>query len=279
MKRSVCQNESLTLPTASSLSSPIVSTPLSSTPSATDLPPQSTPFPYRDYVAARGTLLAAIDGKPFYATITGISGTGKTSLQRELSNSFDRQEVQFTYVSSPSASVLGISRFCVQMIHLAPKRFPLETSRVLANALKSQQTHQVLWIDEADRLPKETITDIRTLAECDPEVPQLFSVVFSGLPEFDSLMNSPPLFPMKRRISVRLSLSGLCRDELDAFIIHRFGSHDEKRVPGALRDEIFERTLATPALVDRVVRHALCLAGSSAVREEHLRESFNVAGI
>jgi type II secretory pathway predicted ATPase ExeA len=84
----------------------------------------------------------------------------------------------------------------------------------------------------------------------------MFSVVLSGLPELRSSLDSPALFPLKRRISVRVALSGLTREELIPFLRHRFGA-DASRVPEQSHEFLFERTRATPGVIDRVVRHAL----------------------
>lgn len=241
--------------------------------------PQSTSFPYRDYVTAQRRLDVAIRGGPFYASITAASGMGKTSLMRDLWASLDRHRYHLVYVSTSSASLLGLSRFFAQVCHVTPRRSSLETTRVLADALKAQSMAQLVWLDEADRIPKDTLADLRTLAECDREVPQMFSVVLSGLPELATLLATPALFPLKRRIALELQLHGLGRDELDAFLVHRFGKKDERRVPVALRDELFERTHATPALVDKMIRIALAVAGKEVVTEEHLREAFDAAGL
>jgi type II secretory pathway predicted ATPase ExeA len=69
-------------------------------------------------------------------------------------------------------------------------------------------------------------------------------------------LEAPELFPLKRRLVVRVALDGLRRDELDAFLAHRFGDA-ARRVPPSLKDELFERTRGAPALVDRVVAYAL----------------------
>jgi MSHA biogenesis protein MshM len=241
--------------------------------------PSSTSFPYRDYLAAQHQLGAAARKGAFYALVTAASGMGKTSLMRDFHGSLDRHRYQLVYLSAAGISLLGISRFFAQTCHVTPKRSYLETTKVLADALKSQPTHPIIWIDEADRLPTQTLAEIRILAECDLEVPQMFSIIFAGLPELGARLANHVLYPLKRRISVRVELSGLCRDELDAFVLHRFGSRDSERVPHELRDEIFERTLATPALLDRICRVALERAGTGAVSSDHLREAFDAAGL
>jgi type II secretory pathway predicted ATPase ExeA len=245
----------------------------------TDAPPQAGTFPYRDYIAARDALATAIKKGPFYAEVIAQSGMGKTCLPRDLAAVLDRHRYNILYLSAPNASILGISRYFAQTCHVTPKRSCLETGKVLADALKSQAAHQVVWLDEADQLCKDTLSQIRVLAECDLDMPQLFSIVFSGLPDFHALLASHTLFPLRRRITVKLQIPGLCRDELDPFLLHRFGSHDEKRIPHGLRDELFERVLATPALLDRVVRHALALAKNEQIADQELREALDVAGL
>jgi type II secretory pathway predicted ATPase ExeA len=107
---------------------------------------------------------------------------------------------------------------------------------------------------------------------------QLFSVVLSGLPPLLSLLDAPALFPLKRRIALRWTLAGLRREELDPFLGHRFGSVDAQRVPLAVRDELFERTQATPALLDRVVRQALRTTDGQ-LDPEQIRVALDLAGL
>jgi type II secretory pathway predicted ATPase ExeA len=149
---------------------------------------------------------------------------------------------------------------------------------MLADALKAQPTRLVAWIDEAHRVPVDTLVDIRSLAEFEHDPPQILSIVFSGPSDLQTIIDVGELFPLKRRISVRCILQGLRRDELEVFLNHRFGTTEAKRVTLSLYDDLFERARATPALLDRVVRHALNSA-KGMITEDHLREAFDVAGI
>jgi type II secretory pathway predicted ATPase ExeA len=155
----------------------------------------------------------------------------------------------------------------------------LETIKVISDHLRSQPTHLVAWIDEAAGIPENTLGELRLLAEFNHEVPQVFSIVLSGPPELRTTLDQPSLFPLKRRVTVRCTLEGLRRDELDPFLLHRFSSAEARRIPLGLRDELFERTRAVPALLDRVVRSALDRAGKGAVTDESLKEALDVAGL
>jgi len=221
------------------------------------LPPNAGAFPYADYLQAKQDLQKALHGPRFYASVVGPSGTGKTCLMRDLTAEVDRGHHHIIYVSSPRASVVSIVRLLASTFHVNPHHSHLETVHSLAEAIQIHSTHLVLWVDEADQLDPKALQQLRTLAEASPTPEPWMSIVLSGLSGLVDKLSVPDLFPLKRRISLRCTLSGLRRDELDAFIIYRFGSRDAGRIASDVRDELFERTQAAPALIDQVLRHAL----------------------
>jgi len=218
--------------------------------------PNPRPFPYADYVEARKTLKAALDGPCFYGMLTGASGMGKTELLRDITDSLDHHRFNVVYLTSANISLVSIVRFLAGRLHVGARRSYLETVDVIAETIHAQTAHMVLWLDEADQLEHDTLQEIRTLAEHKLATQQLLTVVFSGLPELGTTLEAPALFPLKRRIAYRCALAGLRRDELDPFLEHRFGQ-EAQRLPPSARDDLFERTQAAPALIDQVARHAL----------------------
>ncbi len=218
--------------------------------------PDAGPFPYGDYVAAREALQSALLNGPVYAELTGASGTGKSSLLRELTDSLDPHHFQPVYVSSSGTSLTNVARFLARTVRVSPKRTHLETVQSLLEVLVTQPAKLVVFVDEADRVNAEALHELRVLAECYSPGRQLFSVVLSGLPDLRQNLDSPTLFPLKRRISVRALLRGLKADELVPFLRHRFAAEAE-RVPEESHEGLFERTRATPGVIDKVVRYAL----------------------
>lgn len=218
--------------------------------------PNPAPFPYRDYVAAREEIQSALGGGPVYVELTGASGTGKSSLLREVVDSLDHHHFQPVYLSSSGTSLTNVARFIARTVRVLPKRTHLETVQSLLEVLTSQPATLVVFVDEADRVEPKALHELRVLAECHRPGQQLFSVVLSGLLTLREALGSAALFPLKRRIAVRSALRGLLRGELLPFLRHRFGA-DADRIPEESLDALFERTRAIPGVLDQVVRHAL----------------------
>lgn len=240
--------------------------------------PNPSPFPYADYVGAKSTLSAALKGSCFYALLTGSSGMGKTELVRDITASLDTHRYQLVYLASPNISLVSIVRLLATRLHVGARRSYLETVDVVAETIAAQTAHMLIWLDEADQLACDTLAEIRTLAEHTLSTQQLISVVFCGLPALRSKLEAPALFPLKRRIVYRCTLTGLHRDELDPFVEHRFGQSQAQRIAPSARDELFERTQAAPALIDRVCRHALAKTTES-LNPELMRAILDTHGL
>lgn len=211
-------------------------------------------FPYADYVRARDVFSRALAGPPFYGRLEGASGMGKSTLLRELVDGLDLHRSTYVYLSSTRASITNIVRFLARALRVPAKRSNLETLDEIASAIRGQQPPRsvIVFVDEADRLTAETLQEFRVISECQLLQDPLFSVVLSGMPGLTELLDSPVAFPLKRRITVQCTLSGLRRDELLPFLEHRFPA-DVRRVPAGALDELFERTQATPGLIMRVL--------------------------
>jgi type II secretory pathway predicted ATPase ExeA len=221
-------------------------------------PPDDRPFPYADYVRAQEALREALDGPCFYGLVVGASGTGKTSLARQLIAQGDRRRHQVVYVSSARASLSGIVQLLARRLHLRPRRSHLECVETLTQVLAAQTARLLLWLDEAEQVDLATLEQLRTLVEADPQTPSC-SVVLAGQPALQSRLEATRLQPLWRRLRVHCRLTGLRRDELAPFVCHRFGAAAAQRLPQSVQDELFERTGAIPALLDKAVRRLLAL--------------------
>jgi general secretion pathway protein A len=216
------------------------------------------PFQYTDFKLALKALLDAFDQGPVYALLLGESGTGKTSLLRALQAELDPTRFRVLYLCHGQPSPSGLARLLAQAFHLPLHRSRAETSSLLVDALRNLPAHPLLWIDEAKMIRDDTLHEIRLLAEADLHGPPLFSVLLSALPELKDRLLSPALFPLWRRISLRLCLTGLLREEVDPFLAHCFQDDILSRFSSEAISSIFELARGIPALVRSFASTCLC---------------------
>lgn len=207
------------------------------------------PFLYQDFQQAMTSLKSALVSAPTYALLLGDSGSGKTTLLRSLAAKLDRQRYHILYLCHGQPSPSGMARVLAEALHLPLRRSRAETSRLLVQTLRNLPTRLLFWIDEAQLIRDDTLHEIRLLAEADLEGPPLFSVVLSALPELKDRLLAPHLFPLWRRINPKVSLTGLRREELNAFLAHSIGKEAPARFEEAALSPLFEQARGLPALV------------------------------
>ncbi len=219
------------------------------------------PFQYTDFKLALTSLQEAFHQGPVYALLLGESGTGKTSLLRTLQAQLDPTRFRVLYLCHGQPSPSGLARLFADAFHLPLHRSRAETSSLLVQALRNLPSHPLLWIDEAKMIRDDTLHEIRLLAEADLNGPPLFSVVLSALPELRERLLSPQLFPLWRRISLRMTLTGLLREEVEPFLSHCFHEQDIlARFSTEAISSLFELARGIPALVHSF--SAQCLVDS-----------------
>jgi type II secretory pathway predicted ATPase ExeA len=203
---------------------------------------------YSDFDAAKEKLLTAIHRGPFYGLLVGESGTGKSSLLRRVAAICDRHRYNMLYLSGSQTTKSGLGRYLVDVLNLARRRSHAETLRALIQILRESPARLILLMDEAHQLPESTLQEARLLAESDLEPTALFSVVFAGTLDLKTKLDAAALFPLKRRISLRLELTGLKKDEVRPFVLARVDGGE--RLCEDLVAAIFERARGIPALIE-----------------------------
>ncbi len=210
-------------------------------------------FAYADFARARDELLRRL-ALPFYYLLLGSSGTGKTLLLRLVSAALDRHRLQPLYVVAERLlTPTALVRLLAQAVHMPTRRTHAETTKALAQVLRSRLSVQrlVVFVDEAHRLTDDALESLRITAEAELEAPPLFSLVLAGPPELRERFDTSDLFAFKRRLAGRVELTGLRRDECRPFLERRLGP----RVAARFRDDavalLFERGRGVPALVER----------------------------
>jgi type II secretory pathway predicted ATPase ExeA len=118
----------------------------------------------------------------------------------------------------------------------------------------------LLWLDDAQELPSETLTEVRALAESDLDGCHRIHVLLGGLPRLRAELQAQP--SRWRRIVVREEITGLVFDEVQDFLDHHFDGEQSKRLCERGPTTLFERAGGAPGLLLPMYRAVLRRAGT-----------------
>lgn len=212
------------------------------------LPSPHEIHPFADFLTAEKAIRDAIEAHTRYILFTGESGAGKTTLLRELAASIDPCRYRIVYFNLSRLSPGGLVRVLARALRMPFSRSQPETIQALSRLLQDEPVQTLLWVDEAQLLPDETFSEIRTLAEADLGGTLPLAFLLAGLPLLRERLQAPVLFPLWRRLLHRIEITGLRQSEAHPFAIHHIGEARTARIDAGALDAIFERSRGLPGL-------------------------------
>ena len=230
-------------------------------------------FPFRDFVRARDVLAEAlVEEEESYLLLTGDSGTGKTQVLHQLRQDLDRCRYRVLYFAETRRlAPAGFTRVLARVLRLSPCRSHAETVHELVRILGDGGPRLLVWFDEAQDLPEETLAEARGLVEADLEGTRNLQLLLCGLPPLRA--NLQAHLRLWRRIVVREEITGLQSDEVADFLEHSFGEAQAKRVCDQGRTLLFEHARGAPGLLVSMFRHVLRKApGKGKFAPEHVED-------
>ncbi len=194
----------------------------------------------------RGDILAALA----YAVqrgegiikVVGEVGSGKTMLCRMLQQTLP-QDVEIIYIANPSVSPEDILFVIASELHFEIDRNASKHELVaqLQNYLLKRHAENrqvVLFIEEAQGMPLETLEEIRLLSNLETDQHKLLQIILFGQPELDENLSQKSIRQLRERITHEFKLP-----PLDAEEIHRYLNFRMREV-GYTGPELIDRKLA-----------------------------------
>jgi general secretion pathway protein A len=170
-------------------------------------------------------LTYGITGGGGFVQLTGEVGTGKTLLIRALLQRLP-ETVDVALVLYP---FLSVREFMIALCDDLRIPRPAENSLkalidtlngfLLDNHASGRRT--VLIVDEAHRLNREVLEQIRLLTNLETTKEKLLQIVLVGQPELNSLLAQPEMRQLAQRITARYSLQPLLPRDTRAYVLHR----------------------------------------------------------
>lgn len=228
-----------------------------------------TPDPrlyYRNamYDEAYQSILQAIRARQGLILLTGESGTGKTSLLQSIAQSLEKPTHAMVLPSAMIPSFPEIIQFlCAQFALDVTTTDPFHLLPVIERYLWTRDLDggsEVLFIDEAQHLNKETLDRLRLFLNLTCNNRNLLQVVLVGQPELAAKLNQPELWHLRSYVGLSCTLTSLAEVEVEAFIRYRLqavGYDGPELFPAEVTRRIARYSQAIPREVNRICDNAL----------------------
>jgi type II secretory pathway predicted ATPase ExeA/septal ring-binding cell division protein DamX len=194
----------------------------------------------------RGDILAAL----VYAVhrgegivkVVGEVGSGKTMLCRMLQLKLP-DTVEIVYIANPSVSADDIL-FVIALelsLPVAKDASKHEVMHMLQDYLLQRHIENkqvVLFVEEAQGMPLDTLEEIRLLSNLETEEHKLLQIILFGQPELDQNLAQRSIRQLRERITHNFELEPLTRDEIHNYLNFRM------RQVGYTGPELINNTVA-----------------------------------
>jgi MSHA biogenesis protein MshM len=227
-------------------------------------------------------LLASASGEGFIK-ITGDVGMGKTLLCRRFLSTLADDSVA-AYIPNPMLDLRGLLLAIADELGAGVDR-QADQHHLIKNVNHAllrcarQNKRVIIFIDEAQALPIETLEALRLLSNLETEKRKLVQVVMFGQPELDQTLAQPSIRQLNQRIAFQHRLSGLSADETSQYVSHRLrvaGCAGEQLFTGGALAALYKHTGGVPRLVNIVAHKSLLAAygeGTARVSRRHVQRA------
>jgi general secretion pathway protein A len=220
------------------------------------------------YRAALDHLLYGLHEKEGFMLLTGMVGTGKTTLCRELLENLDARQYRTALLFNPFLN--GTEMLQALLTEFGCSYPPGATKKELLDRLNRFLLSQLIEgktcvaiFDEAQHLSPEFLEQIRVLSNLETDKEKLLQILLVGQPELRDRIQQPSLAQLDQRVSLRCTMRDLNRQETERYILHRLnvaGAQGRIHFTDRAIARIHEASRGVPRLISLISDRTL-LAG------------------
>jgi type II secretory pathway predicted ATPase ExeA len=233
--------------------------------------------------AALEALVYAIKSGEGIIKVVGEVGSGKTMLCRMLEMRLS-DEVDVVYIANPSLSPDNILHVIAHELQLAVSNDMSKVdvmqkiqSHLLAKHASNRQV--VLFVEEAQSMPVETLEEIRLLSNLETDQHKLLQMVLFGQPELDEKLALPQIRQLKERITHSFHLSPFPSDDTLQYLNFRLRAVGykgpdifDKKTAGTIKKYSSGLTRRINIIADKTLMAAFC-EGSHSITRNHVKSA------
>ena len=229
---------------------------------------------------ALNVLLVASASGVGFIKITGDVGMGKTLLCRRFLSTLGDDYVA-AYFPNPMLDLRGLllaiaEELGAEVDRQADQHHLIKAVNHALLGFARQNKRVIIFLDEAQALPIETLEALRLLSNLETEKRKLVQVVMFGQPELDHKLAQPSIRQLNQRIAFQHQLSGLSANETSHYVSHRLrvaGYSGEHLVTAGALAALYKHTGGVPRLINVVAHKSLLAAygeGKPRVTRQHV---------
>jgi len=201
-----------------------------------------------------------------FIMLTGEVGLGKTTVIRAFLNRYDRGRLLPIYVFHPLVTFDELLELVSDELGLTLDAAIGSFNRLRAIQrelirLYADNRQVVLVIDEAQRLPEDTLENLRLLTNLETDDAKLLQIVLVGQPELETVLAQPHLRQLEQRIMLKARLESLTRSDSIRYLHHRLtlaGADDPEQImTAAAFDAVVELADGVPRRMNILANRAL----------------------
>jgi type II secretory pathway predicted ATPase ExeA len=241
-------------------------------PFARSIPPNGL-LEHKRFVEALERLRLAVESRNAML-LTAEPGLGKSTLLGTFADSLDKAKVRLVYTPLCSCGPFGLIGQLAQRYGIKAKRSSAQTAQAVLDELSKSDKQEVLVLDEAHRLPRESLDELRLLSNLDFDRTPPFTLLLAGQPPLRETLALPELASLAQRVPLRAFLSLLTDQETVDYLDRRLraaGAQATLFRPGAA-DKVFEKSRGVPREINNVATAALLAAAAAGKKHVDVRE-------
>ena len=216
---------------------------------------------------ALGYLLYAVGPYGGFTQLTGSSGSGKTTIVRTLLAQ-KLPDVDLVSIAYPALNEFDFVRSVCDALGVAYAA-NTRSLKALIDALNrhllatyAAGRRTILIVDEAQRLPRSVLEQVRLLTNLETAKHKLLRIILVGSPELHEVLARPNLRQLASRITARYRLQDLNEAETRRYIRHRLqvAGGDERLISREAIAIVHRHSKGNPRTINQLCDYALLLA-------------------
>jgi len=240
-------------------------------------------YSYGSYQEALNVLLIALRNGEGFIKISGEVGTGKTLLCRKVLNILDDDFVT-AWLPNPCLTPAGLRMALADELDIKYSRnmgqhhiLKLINNRLIE--LNAEGNQVVLFLDEAQALPDDSMEALRLLTNLETEKSKLLQVVLFGQPELDERLAQNKLRQLRQRITFSQELEAIDINGIEGYLAHRLliaGYHGKPLFNRNAMEGLHRISQGVPRIINVLAHKMLMVAygqGASNITLQHLQRA------